>query len=142
GPVKTKYGYNTKLLPWLRTHADRYDAMIINGLWQYNSFAVWRVLHKKSVPYFVFPHGMLDPWFKRTYPLKHIKKWLYWPWAEYRVLRDARAVFFTCEEERRLARQSFWLYKCNEVVINYGTSAPTGNSEHQRELFFEKFPHL
>jgi hypothetical protein len=21
------------------------------------------------------------------------KKWLYWPWAEYRVLRDARAVF-------------------------------------------------
>ena len=62
--------------------------------------------------YFVFTHGMLDPWFKRTYPLKHLKKWLYWPWAEYRVLRDAQAVLFTCEEERILARQSFWLYKC------------------------------
>ena len=59
----------------------------------------------------------MDPWFKRTYPLKHLKKWLYWPWAEYRALRDARAVLFTCEEERRLARQSFWLYKCDEFVI-------------------------
>jgi hypothetical protein len=41
---------------------------------------------------------MLDPWFKHTYPLKHLKKWLYWPWAEYRVLRDASKVIFTCED--------------------------------------------
>ena len=51
-------------------------------------------------------------------------KWLYWPWAEYRVLRDASAVLFTSEEEKRLARRSFWLYCCNERVINYGTAAP------------------
>ena len=48
-----------------------------------------------------------------AYPFKHLKKWMYWPWAEYRVLRDAGAVLFTCEEERVLARQSFWLYRCN-----------------------------
>ena len=52
---------------------------------------------------------MLDPWFKRRYPLKHLKKLLYWPWAEYRVLRDADAVFFTSEEERLAARDSFRL---------------------------------
>src|SRR5437867_4508474 len=57
GPVKTKYGYNTKLLPWLRAHVHAYDSVIINGLWQYNSFAVWRALHKSPTPYFVFPHG-------------------------------------------------------------------------------------
>jgi glycosyltransferase involved in cell wall biosynthesis len=85
---------------------------------------------------------MLDPWFKQRYPMKHLKKWLYWPWAEYRVLRDATAVLFTCEEERRLARQSFWLYKCDEFVVNYGTSAPTGDPEAQRALFLERFPHL
>ena len=54
---------------------------------------------------------MLDPWFKRTYPIKHIKKWTYWPWADYRVLRDAKAVLFTTEQERLLARQSFWMYR-------------------------------
>jgi hypothetical protein len=73
------------------------------------AFATWRALHGTDIPYFVYPHGMLDPWFKRTYPLKHLKKWTYWPWADYRVLRDARAVLFTTEQERLLARQSFWL---------------------------------
>jgi glycosyltransferase involved in cell wall biosynthesis len=85
---------------------------------------------------------MLDPWFKRTYPLKHLKKWLYWPWGEYRVLRHARAVCFTCEEERRLARQSFWLYNCRERVINYGTAAPDGDPEGQKEIFLTHFPEL
>jgi glycosyltransferase involved in cell wall biosynthesis len=85
---------------------------------------------------------MLDPWFKHTYPLKHLKKWAYWPWADYRVLRDARAVLFTTEQERLLARQSFWLYKANEVVVGYGTSAPPADAERQRKAFFNRFPHL
>jgi glycosyltransferase involved in cell wall biosynthesis len=85
---------------------------------------------------------MLDPWFKRRYPLKHLKKWLYWPWAEYRVLRDAQAVLFTCEQERLLARSSFWLYQCNEVVVGLGTSTPQGNPEVEIQDFFERYPEL
>ena len=79
---------------------------------------------------------MLDPWFKKQYPLKHLKKWMYWPWAEYRVLRDAQAVLFTCEEERVLARESFWLYRCNEVVVSYGTAKPKGDPEVELQEFF------
>ncbi len=142
GPSFSSYHYSPRFVPWLRAHRHEYDVVIVNGLWQYTSFGVWRALHDTPTPYFVFPHGMLDPWFKRTYPMKHLKKWLYWPWAEYRVLRDATAVLFTCEEERRLARQSFWLYKCDELVVSYGTRAPTGNPETQRTLFLERFPHL
>ena len=93
-----------------------------------------------KTPYVVFTHGMLDPWFKRQYPLKHVKKWLYWPWAEYRVLRDATAVLFTSEEERRLARRSFWLYRCNEVVINYGTAAPPADDGAAADRFRRAFP--
>ena len=89
-----------RLLSWLRENATRYDAVIVNGIWQYHSYATWLALHRSETPYFVFTHGMLDPWFKRRHPLKHLKKWLYWPWADYRVLRDAQAVIFTCEEER------------------------------------------
>jgi glycosyltransferase involved in cell wall biosynthesis len=85
---------------------------------------------------------MLDPYFKQRYPLKHFKKMLYWPWADYRVLRDANAVFFTCEEERLLARQSFRPYHCNEHVISYGTAGAVGNPDMQRELFLSRFPHL
>ncbi len=142
GPSTSIYHYSRRFVPWLRAHRHEYDVVVINGLWQYASFGVWRALRGTPTPYFVFAHGMLDPWFKRTYPLKHLKKWMYWPWAEYRVLRDAAAVLFTCEEERRLARQSFWLYQCDEFVVNYGTGAPTGDPEIQRAFFLDRFPHL
>jgi glycosyltransferase involved in cell wall biosynthesis len=122
GPGKTAYGYSPRLVPWLRSNRYRFDCVIVNGVWMYNGFAAWRALRGTDTPYFVFTHGMLDPWFKRSYPMKHLKKWLFWPWADYRVLRDARAVFFTSERERQLARQSFWLYRCNEHVVKYGTS--------------------
>jgi len=142
GPPLTHYRYSPHLLPWLRIHARRYDAVVVNGLWQYGSFATWRALKDTGTPYFVFTHGMLDPWFKREYPAKHMKKWLFWPWADYRVLRDASAVLFTCEEERLLARQSFWLYRCHEVVVNFGTAAPPPDSGAQRAAFFERFPEV
>ena len=124
GPASSGYSYTNKLSPWLLDNCHRFDAVIVSGIWQYHAYATWRALSGKNVPYFIFTHGMLDPWFKKKYPLKHLKKWIYWLLVEYKVLRDARAVIFTCEEERVLARKSFWLYKINEVVTNYGTSTP------------------
>jgi len=142
GPAKLKYGFNRRLVPWLRANRGHYDVVVVNGIWQYHSYGTWRALRNSSTPYVLFTHGMLDPWFKKRYPLKHLKKWMYWPWAEYRVLCDARAVLFTCEEERRLARSSFWLYRCNEVVISYGTAEPKGDPELERQEFFAHYPEL
>lgn len=142
GPSAGGYAYNDKLFPWLVANARDYDAVVVNGLWQYHSFGAWRALQKIGVPYYVFTHGMLDPWFKHTYPLKHLKKWLYWPWAEYRVLRDARAVLFTSEEERVQSRRSFWLYRANEQVVAYGASPPPDNAGELREHFLAASPEL
>ena len=148
GPAFTKYGFSKKFVPWLKANAINYDRIVVNGIWQYSSFGTWQALkwlqnrHHPVPPYFVFTHGMLDPWFKHTYPLKHLKKWLYWPWAEYRVLRDAQAVLFTCEEERILARQSFWLYECNEIVVSYGTAVPPADISTQKQRFFSQYPDL
>lgn len=142
GPVSGGYGYRRGLPQRLRALALEHDVVIIHGLWQYHALATWRALRGSGIPYFVYPHGMLDPWFKYTYPLKHLKKWTYWPWADYRVLRDARAVLFTSEQERLLARQSFWLYQAQELVVGYGTSAPPGDAEWQHQLFMERFPQL
>ena len=141
GPGRGSYGYAPGFSSWIKERRAQFDAVLVHGLWQYSSFGVWRALAKTATPYFVFPHGMLDPWFKRTYPAKHFKKLLYWPWAEYRVLRDAAAVLFTAEAERRLARESFALYRCREVVVNYGTATPR-NLEQAREVFSAAFPQL
>lgn len=142
GPAVGSYAYTPQLVPWLRRHASDHDVVIVRGIWQYHSLACWRALHGTSTPYVVFTHGMLDPWFKRTYPWKHAKKWLYWPWAEYRVLRDAKAVLFTCEEERLLAHKSFFLYRCNERVVSYGTSTSTQDPELCKAAFLELHPEL
>lgn len=142
GPACMGYGYAPRLVPWLRENARRFDAVIVNGLWQYPGLAVRQALAGSEVPYFVFTHGMLDPWFKRTYPLKHLKKWLYWAWVEYRVLRDARAVIFTCEDERLLARQSFWLYRANEAVTSFGTASPPSDGNTLAQQFLIAYPAL
>jgi len=142
GPRHLKYGYAPRVVPWLKRNFSRFDAVVINGIWQYHSLATWSVLRRSATPYYVFTHGMLDPWFRRRYPLKHLKKLLYWPWAEYRVLRDARAVLFTCEEERILARQSFGLYHVNERVVNYGTPGLRDEPIEHRQAFLRRFPEL
>ena len=142
GPSYTDYHYTPRLAPWLKANAHRYDCVIINGIWGYNCFGVWRALRTTSIPYYVYPHGMLDPWFKYRYPLKHLKKWLFWPWAVYPPLRDAHGVFFTCEEERMLARQSFWLYDCNEIVVSYGTPGAPDPQRDYAEGFLAKHPAL
>jgi glycosyltransferase involved in cell wall biosynthesis len=142
GPTYLKYGYAPRFYSWLRRNAPRFDAVVVNGIWQYHSFTTWRALRESGIPYYVFTHGMLDPWFKRRYPIKHLKKLLYWPWAEYRVLRDARAVLFTSEEERQLARRSFGLYRANELVVSYGVAPATGDRIQERETFLKQFPML
>jgi glycosyltransferase involved in cell wall biosynthesis len=141
GSGLTSYRYSRSLLPWLRQHGGDYDRVIVNGIWQYLSFAAWRRYAGSQIPYDVFPHGMLDPWFKEAFPLKHLKKWLYWPWAEYRVLRDAAAVIFTSEEERLQARKSFWLYRAREKVSSLGVEAPPISSDARSE-FLSRYPEL
>ena len=141
GAGSGNYRYSGALMPWLREHGGNYDRVIVNGIWQYLSFAAWRRYAGSSIPYFIFPHGMLDPWFKNAFPLKHLKKWLYWPWAEYRVLRDAASVIFTSEEERLLARQSFWLYHAHERVSPLGIEAPAISSKAKSD-FLSRHPQL
>jgi glycosyltransferase involved in cell wall biosynthesis len=142
GPGILKYCYSSRIVPWLKEHARKFDCVIVNGLWQYVGLATWRASKSLPVPYFVFTHGMLDPWFRRAHPLKHLKKWLYWLPAEYRILRDARAVLFTCEQERLLARQSFEIYRCNEAIVNLGIARPAGDRDQQRRVFLNAFPEL
>ena len=142
GPARGHYRFCAALVPWLTTHAQQYDAIVVHGLWQYHAFGAWRALRTQAVPYFVFPHGMLDPWFRRNYPWKHLKKWLYWPWADYRLLRGARQVLFTCEEEKRLARQSFWLYKARESVVPLACEEPPAHEDAGADAFYRLYPQL
>ena len=141
GPVSGSYRYTPKLQPWLEQNVARFDGVVIHGLWQHHSYGTYGVVHQR-VPYVVFPHGMLDPYFKRAFPLKHVKKQAYWLGREYRVLRDARAVCFTTPIERDCSAETFWPQRWNPVVVSFGTSDPGGDPAAQRESFFARYPEL
>src|SRR5580692_11530309 len=71
GPSSTRYLYSPRFSPWIAARAPQFDAIVIHGLWRYTSVGAWRGLRGRGVPYFVFPHGMLDPYFKRAFRWKH-----------------------------------------------------------------------
>lgn len=141
GPARG-YGATARLVPWLRASRDRYDAVLVHGLWQYQGWGTRQALRGTGKPWLVFPHGMLDPWFRRAYPIRHYKKQLYWWLRERRVLGEAAAVCFTCEEERRLGRGSFRPYRVKERVVAYGTADPGGDPAGQAAAWARHCPQL
>lgn len=142
GPARGSYRLARALRPWLDRHAREFDAIIVHGLWQNLGRSVHLAARRQQVPYFIFPHGMLDPWFRRAYPHKHLKKWLYWRLTERHILRDAAAVLFTCEEERRLAQHSFAPYQCTERVVNYGIAGAREGTARQLAAWQARVPAL
>ncbi len=141
GPVCTRFGYTTRLIPWLTAERHRFDGVVIHGLWQYIGYAVRRAIHNHK-PYLVFTHGMLDPYFKHAHPGKHFKKIPYWLLNEYWVLRNANRVLFTSEAEALHATESFWPSQWNSTVVPYGASAPQGDPAALREAFLARYPAL
>ncbi len=137
-----RYGYNPRLAPWLREQAGRFDAVIVHGLWNYSSLGSWLGLKNHRTPYYIFVHGMMDPWFRGYYPFKHLVKQIYWTVAEGRVLRDARSVLFTAEEEKLRARNVFHGHRYSECVVSYGTTGPQGNPEEDVSKFYAGEPQL
>jgi glycosyltransferase involved in cell wall biosynthesis len=98
------YRYSSDLRPWLRGNLQRFEGVVIHGMWTYLNWAVASECNRARVPYVCFPHGMLEPW--AVYgqgALKATKKIAYWFWREKWVCNGARALLFTTEREKELA---------------------------------------
>ena len=141
GPGSSNYGYSPRLVQWLRENYSRFDGAIVNGIWQFHGVAARRTLSGRR-PYVVFSHGMLDPFFMRRYPLKHLKKIVYWTLQERRNLNQAQAVCFTSAEEMKVAGTGFPFRKFRGVVVPYGTTGPSGEPDALKATFQKAFPAL
>ena len=139
GPGLGKYAYTTRLREWLREHGGDYDAWIINGLWQYQGYGASRVATELRIPYFVYPHGMLDPWNRRAHPFKYIKKLMYWLAAERSTLENASGLVFTSAEEAVLAQRYFPSSNWSQIVVGNGIAEPPPVSEAEVAAFREVY---
>jgi glycosyltransferase involved in cell wall biosynthesis len=136
-----RFCYSPHLQPWLRQNLRRFDGVVAHTVWTWPGIAVRAEARPAGKPYCIFTHGMLDPWFNRRYPLKHLKKIVFWPW-QYPVLRDALRVLFTSDSERDLAKTSFRPSAWSPQVVPYGLNDPAGDPRAQIEAFLGKFPAL
>lgn len=141
GPRLGRFAFSRQLGQWLRQNSARFDGVVMHGVWSWPGLAVRKAALRAGKPYGIFPHGALDPWFNRQYPLKQLKKRAFWP-LQYRVLRDARYVFFTSELERDLAATSFRPSSWNSRVVPYGAGEPEGEPTALIEAWFQRQPEL
>lgn len=158
GPTKNRWRYSAKLRPWLDANLERFDIVIINGLWVYSSYAGFKALeylHEKQLKnpeknikipkMFVMPHGMLDPYFQRakTRRLKALRNIFYWILIEHKVINYADAILFTSKTELLLARETFFWYRPKkEIDVGYGIYPPPPLNEDIKKAFFECCPKL
>jgi len=142
GPGSGVYGYARRASQWFKDNLNRYDIVFIDGIWQYNALVAYRALMRTKIPYAVYTHGMLDPYFKERYFLKHVKKMIYWHLFLRRILQSASAVLFTTEEEKILARKSFPRYNVRERIVSYGTFGPKCDTALAAEQFLQRWPAL
>jgi glycosyltransferase involved in cell wall biosynthesis len=155
GPAQGLWQYSEKLLPWLTANIERFDVLVINGLWIYSSYAGWKAMRTvnkrnkgkniKMPRLFVMPHGMLDPYFQRAAErrLKANRNWIYWNLIEKKVVNDADGLLFTSQTELLLARETFKGYQPkNEYNVGYGIIAPPKYSPIMKKAFVEKCPDI
>lgn len=147
GIGKTPWAYNSQLFSWLQDNLERFDVVIVHGLWLYTSHAVKKAVlsfkkrNKKTPKFFVMPHGMLDPYFQRASgrKLKAIRNWIFWKLIERKVVNHADGLLFTCEMEQVLARKTFVPYKPKkELVVGLGVEAPPKFTKVMEEEFLRK----
>jgi len=112
-------------------------------LWNYATVAARWGLVGSETPYVVFTHGMLDPWFKESYPLKAAAKQAVWLVNEGPLLNNAHRVLFTSEEEKLRSRGAFKPYRVREEVVAYGTAdVAVGNEADEVAVFRATLPSL
>ncbi len=143
GDSSGPWGYHKNLEPWLHDNMNRFDIVVIHGLWQYYGYVtykVWKSLERnKERPYLlVMPHGMLDPYFQKAVgrKLKAIRNWLYWKIIEGRIINKSDGLLFTCQAELELARLTFSPYKPSQQFnVGYGILTPPVYEDDFRMAF-------
>ena len=84
---------------------------------------------------------MLDPWFKKSYPIKHLKKQFYWWIRQGAILRNAKQFVLL---QRRNAG---WLKVLSFLTVQrsgnwLGGKRPSTRGDEQRLHILRQFPNL
>jgi glycosyltransferase involved in cell wall biosynthesis len=147
GRGKTAYQYQPLLYNWLVKNASEFDCIVVHGLWQHYNVAVYNAVkhlkkyHNKVPKVAIMPHGMMDPYFQTASDrkLKALRNDVVWHFIEKKCINEADAIFYTCQEELRLATTTFKGYNPKKTInVSYGIQAPPQRETEFDNAFFQK----
>lgn len=122
-PADEKYRKSAETSVWLAQNLDRFDHVILNGMWSHPILAAAEQAAQAGKTAWLMPHGMLDPYFKQGMKKKLVKS-AYWTLHGRRILSACRGLLFTTTEEERLARSAYDLASRPGYVVGYGIVDP------------------
>lgn len=126
-----RFSNSSEIVPWLRANLQRFQVVEIHGVWTFATLQVARVCHEVGKPYFIRPHGSLDPFDLQKHSLlKRVLGPIYVRW----LLRNAAGVICTAslEKERLVA------YGAKPLCFAMPLPVPLTNSIGRRQAFREK----
>lgn len=133
----SSYSFSFNYLKWLMANVKNYDLVIIDGLWQFHVFGGY-ICKLKKVPYAVYTHGMLDPYFNQ-FKLKYLKKLPFWFLIERNIIQMAKYTIFTCEDEKMISKKSFPLMRSNDTIVTLGIEKIHKEKNDLVDLFLKNF---
>lgn len=139
GPSSRRLGWNRNWRRMLRVELGEVQAAVIHGLWQYHGRACAAECARMGIPYFVFPHGMLDPWALRQ--SKWLKRAAWWAFNR-RVVKHAAGLCFTTLEEQALAAPMTAAIQTTNLLVPLGVEEPPAPPELLKQEFNRRHPEL
>ena len=109
------WGFSIPLFMALQREIREFDIVHIHSLYLFHNLVAAHFCRKYHVPYLIRPHGTLDPFLYRRHRLrKSIIESLF----EDRNIKNAAAIHFTTEEEKRLSAP--YIFKTPSFVVPNG----------------------
>ena len=132
------YTVSWPLWRWLAAHAAEYDLIHIHALFSFASVAGAFWARRKGVPYLVRPLGVLNTWGIRN--RRPLLKRLSLALVERRILANAAATHFTCEQEKLEAELA--APSARAVVIPNPVTNSEVDARADSSVFLSRYPEL
>jgi glycosyltransferase involved in cell wall biosynthesis len=136
-PVHSPRVFKTSWPLWqaLMREVSRFDVVHLHSLYLFHNWATPIACRRAGVPYILRPHGVLDPYIRRRHRWrKSVIEALF----QNRVLREAEAIHYTAEEERRLAEPH--AHNPRGVVVPLGIDLGEYERLPDPYVFFARYP--
>jgi glycosyltransferase involved in cell wall biosynthesis len=138
GPWGSKLPHSPDLLNAVAAHAAEFDIVVTHSLWNPVATFARRALRKQGKPYFIMPHGMLDPVVFKRGQWKKLAWALFW---ERRNVEEAALIIFNTQAEQQKARSCGW-HLPKSIVVPHVIDVSGWRNLPPRSAFERIFPQV